>query len=240
MTWLWPCSRARLRHGQIKASSALLDAALGSTGSPWIPEHRPGGFHSGTPSVCLRAAQEVATLEETFLLSPAFQSCHPPRLPARPLLQGPFPASHSYQIAFSNHLPTRLRTGQGLHCPGCAEGTWDPHFGKGFTPESRELRASGANAPVLHREQSLVCGLGTSCSRNAALTGHNCCCCAASLPGMGFPGHTLESLELCSCCPPQVLLSVLSSSTSPLQSALRSSTSPLPFPSWLDSSAGGE
>lgn len=36
-------------------------------------------------------------------------------------------------------------------------------------------------------------GLGTSFSRNAALTGHNSCCCAASLPGMGFLGHALES-----------------------------------------------
>lgn len=85
--------------------------------------------------MCLRVAKEMAALEVTFLLSPAFQSCHPPRLPARPLLQGPFPASHSHQIAFSNHLPAPLRTRKGLRGPGCAEGTWDPHLGKGFTPE---------------------------------------------------------------------------------------------------------
>lgn len=173
----------------------MLDAALGSTGSPWIPERRPGAFHSSTPSVCLRAAEEMATLEATFLPSRAFQSCHPPRLPARPLLQGPFPASHSSNCLLQP-CPKSSQNQEGAPWPRLCRGDLGSTPREGLYP--RELRSSGANAPVSHQEQILVClghsgGLGTSFSRNAALTGHNSCCCAASLPGMGFLGHTLES-----------------------------------------------
>lgn len=70
-------------------------------------------------------------------------------------------------------------------------------LGRALPQRSCELRTSRASAPVLDWELSLIClghsgGLGTSFSRNAALTGHNSCC-AASLPGMGFLGHTLGS-----------------------------------------------
>lgn len=78
--------------------------------------------------------------------------------------------------------------------------------GRALPQRSHELRTSRASAPVLDREQSLIClghsgGLGTSFSRNAALTGHNSCC-AASLPGMGFLGTHWDHTELCPRCPP--------------------------------------
>lgn len=81
--------------------------------------------------------------------------------------------------------------------PGVQRGPGIHTSGRALPQRSCELRTSGANAPVLDWEQSLFClghsgGLGTSFSRNAALTGHNSCC-AASLPGMGFLGHTLGS-----------------------------------------------
>lgn len=88
--------------------------------------------------------------------------------------------------------------GRGSMAPAVPRGPGIHTSGRALPQRSRELRSSRANAPVSHQEQILVClghsgGLGTSFSRNAALTGHNSCCCAASLPGMGFLGHTLES-----------------------------------------------
>lgn len=92
---------------------------------------------------------------------------------------------------------------------------------------------------MLDQEQSLSGGLGTSFSRNAALTGHNSCC-AASLPGMGFLGHTLGSHRAlpplpslgAPLCAPQLYF--------PSQKCIKKLNSPQPFPTQLDCSARGE
>lgn len=224
----------------------MLDAVLGSTGSPWIPEHHPGGFQQRPQCVPAGGQGDGGTGSDI----PAV-----PCLPELPCTSAPCqaaaPRSFSSISFTSNCLlqppPSSSQNQEGAPWPRLCRGDLGSihSLGRALPQRSLELRTSRASAPVLDREQSLIClghsgGLGTSFSRNAALTGHNSCC-AASLPGMGFLGHTLGSHRALPPLPSLVLLlSVLSSSTSPLKSALRSSTSPRPFPTQLDSPARGE
>lgn len=135
--------------------------------------------------------------------------------------------------------------GRGSTSPAVPRGSGIHTLGRALPQRSRELRTSRASAPVLDREQSLIClghsgGLGTSFSRNAALTGHSSCC-AASLPGMGFLGDTLGSHRA---LPPLPSLGAPLRALQlhfPSQKCIKKlNFLPRPFPTQLDSSARGE
>lgn len=169
----------------------MLDAVLGSTGSPWIPEHHPGGFQQRPQCVPVGGQGDGGTGSDI----PAV-----PCLPELPCTSAPCQAAapRSFSsISFTSNCLLQPSPNSSQNEEGAPWGSGIHTLGRALPQRSCELRTSRASAPVLDWELSLIClghsgGLGTSFSRNAALTGHNSCC-AASLPGMGFLGHTLGS-----------------------------------------------
>lgn len=100
-------------------------------------------------------------------------------------------------------LPGLRHRGRGAELRGCRRrgtrgcSSWE-WLCSGEAP-SPEVRTSSAGCFGVSPETGAVgpaclgdsCGSGTQLSRNAALNGHNHCCCAASSPRDSVGGHTL-------------------------------------------------
>lgn len=115
--------------------------------------------------------------------------------------------------------------------PGdCSFWEWRSTKPQGEDQPSRCLGVSAQTGAVNPACVGDSCGLGTRFSRNTALNGHNHCCCAASSPRDLVGGHTLAITRSFALPPPQMLNSLLSSLTSPVQSALGSSARGLHVP----------
>lgn len=144
----------------------------------------------------LPAASRPCQLARTFISISSISNCllHP--APDSPFI--PKVAS----VRFPCLLGLRHR-GCGAELGGCRRrgtrgcSSWEWLY-SGEAP-SLEVRTSSADCLGVSPATGAVspaclgdsCGLGTQFSRNAALNGHNRCCCAASSPRDSLGGHTL-------------------------------------------------